>query len=194
MEGRPWGDDVLLVCSVARLSPQKGLLELIAATDLIVKRQPSTRVVVIGDGQLRPRLEEEVRRRGLGQSLFLAGTLSRQEVAGWLAAADLFILPSRYEGGPATALMEAMASGCAVIATDVSGVDELITDDTLGRLVPPQNVRELANAAVELLDDRAARARIGDNARRKVTASFTIETCMQRTVAVFDELMPATHA
>jgi len=186
LEGRPWDDDVLLACSVARLSPQKGLFELVEATELVVKKLPRARVVVIGEGELGPRLREQARARGLERCFYLAGGLPRPRVAEWLAAADLFILPSRYEGGPATALMEAMAAGCAVIATDVSGTRELITDATLGRLVPARDVAALAAATVDLLSDPKARAGMGEHARRKVFDGFTIEAYLKRTIAIFE--------
>ncbi len=185
LDGRQWGDDVLLACSVARLSTQKGLFELVEATELVVKEVPATHVVVIGEGRLRPRLREEALTRGLDHSFYLAGAMPRAKVAEWLAAADLFVLPRRYEGGPATALMEAMAAGCAVIATNVNGADELVTDATVGRLVPARDPAALAAAMAELLSDPKARAEIGERARRKVIDAFTIEACLTKTVAIF---------
>jgi glycosyltransferase involved in cell wall biosynthesis len=186
LEGEPWGDDVLLACTVARLSRQKGLFELIGATAMIVKRLPDARVVVIGEGELRRRLGEQARSRGLDHFFFLAGALPRPRVAEWLAASDLFILPSRYEGGPATALMEAMACGCAVVATDVSGVSELISDELVGRLVPAQNVPALATAVVDLLADPAHRAAMAGSARQAVIENFTIAKCLELTTAILE--------
>lgn len=189
LDGRPWGDEVLLACTVARLSTQKGLFELVEATELVIKEVPGTHVVVIGEGRLRPRLREEALARGLEHAFYLAGAVPRARVAEWLAAADLFILPSRYEGGPATALMEAMAAGCAVIATNVNGADELVTDATVGRLVPARDPAALAAATVALLSDPQARADMGDRARRKVIEAFTIEACLTKTIAIFEAAM-----
>ncbi len=186
LDGHQWSDEVLLACTVARLSTQKGLFELVEATALVVKEVPSVRVVVIGDGELRERLGDDIKARSLERVLFLAGSMPRQDVATWLSAADIFILPSHYEGGPATALMEAMASGCAVVATNVSGVEELITDATLGSIVPPRDTNALAAATVELLTDPSKRSSMAERARRKVMADFTIAVCLHRTVEVFD--------
>ena len=194
LDGQPWGDDALIACTVARLSSQKGLFELVEATELVVKEMPAARFVVIGEGNLHRRLADDARARGLQHHFFLLGALPRQQVAEWLAAADLFILPSRYEGGPATALMEAMASGCAVVTTDVSGVGELIDDPSLGRIVPPQQVAALAKATVDLFSNPSARTRMGEHARNKVIANFTIDACLQRTVQVFEEVLAGTHA
>jgi glycosyltransferase involved in cell wall biosynthesis len=189
LDGRPWEDDVPLACTVARLSTQKGLFELVEATQKIVERVPEARVVVIGEGRLRSSLLEQVRARKLEHSFYLVGAMPRSRVAEWLAAADIFILPSRFEGGPATALMEAMAAGCAVVVTDVSGANELITDSTLGRLVPAQDPAALAAATVELLLDPKARADMGERARKKVVAGFTIEVCLRTTIAIFEASM-----
>jgi glycosyltransferase involved in cell wall biosynthesis len=191
LDGRPWGDDVLLACTVARLSTQKGLFDLVEAGEAIVKMVPQARMVVIGEGNQRPRLLSEVRARGLEHSFYLAGAMPRARVAEWLAAADVFILPSRYEGGPATALMEAMAAGCAVVATNVNGTDELVTDSTLGRLVPARDPAALAEATIGLMSDPKARAEMGERARRRVIEAFTIEACLTHTVAIFEA---AVHA
>jgi glycosyltransferase involved in cell wall biosynthesis len=179
---------------VARLSTQKGLFELIEATELVVKEVPAARVVVIGEGGLRSRLLEQARVRGLQHFFFLAGALPRSGVAGWLAAADLFVLPSRYEGGPATALMEAMAAGCAVVATDVSGASELITDPGVGRLVPARKVDAIADAMVDLMSDPQARAAMGARARLKVIDGFTIEAYLTRTIAILEEAVDSSRA
>ena len=149
---------------------------------------------MIGEGDLRGPLVDQVKALGLDHCFFLAGSMPRQRVAEWLAAADLFILPSHYEGGPATALMEAMACGCAVVTTDVSGVDELITDETLGIVVPPRNPKALAAATVDLLTDPSKRAAMAERARRKVIADFTIDVCLRRTMAVFDAALAEDHA
>ena len=194
LDGPEWGEEVLLACTVARLSPQKGLFELVEATSLVVKDVPAARVVVIGEGDLRGPLVDQVKTLGLAHCFFLAGSMPRQRVAEWLAAADLFILPSHYEGGPATALMEAMACGCAVVTTDVSGVDELITDETLGIVVPPRDPKALAAATVDLLTDPSKRAAMAERARRKVIADFTIDVCLRRTMAVFDAALAEDHA
>ena len=189
LEGHPWHEDVLLACTVARLSPQKGLFDLIDAAAELVSQSENLRLVVIGDGPLRRAVGERIRQRGLERRVFLTGVLPRAQVADWLAAADLFVLPSHYEGGPATALMEAMAAGCAVVATNVSGVNELVTDETIARLVPARNHRALAAAISELLANPQLRTDMAAHSRQKVLADFTIEACMRKTEAVIEPLL-----
>jgi glycosyltransferase involved in cell wall biosynthesis len=187
--GAPWGDDVMLACTVARLNRQKGLFDLIDAAAELFKQSTNLRMVVLGDGELRRPLQKRIDQLGLGRRLFLLGALPRAQVAEWLSASDLFVLPSRYEGGPATALMEAMACGCAVVVSDVSGTNELVTDDSLGRLVPPQNPAALAASILEVLRDPELRASMAWRAQEKVLADFTIEVCMSRTEEVLEEVL-----
>jgi len=190
LDGHPWGDDVLLSCTVARLSPQKGLFELINAAAQLARQSVNFKMVVIGEGKLRRALRDRIRDRGLESQVFLAGSLPRSQVAEWLAASDLFVLPSRYEGGPATALMEAMACGCAIVATNVSGVSELVTDESLGRLVPARDSDALAASILDLLADAGLRAKMAERARAKVLAEFTIEASMRKTENVLIEALP----
>jgi len=190
----PWGEDILFTCTVARLSPQKGLFELVDAVQLMAAALPSLRAVVIGEGELQTRLEEEITKRGMQGNLFLAGAQPPAEVAEWLAACDLFILPSRYEGGPAIALMEALACGCAAVATSVGGIEELVTDASLGSLVPAQDAKALAAAAMELLQDPDRRAAMGRVAREKVAAEFSMANTVRRTEGVLDEAARQRHA
>jgi glycosyltransferase involved in cell wall biosynthesis len=187
LDAAPWGEDVLFTCTVARLSPQKGLFELVDAVQLMAAALPNLRAVVIGEGELRTRLEQEIGSRALQRNLFLAGARPSAQVAEWLTACDLFILPSHYEGGPAIALMEALACGCAAVATSVGGVEEMVTSDSLGRLVPARDAKALAAAAAELLKDPDRRAAMGRVARERVAAEFSMANTVRRTEGVLDE-------
>ena len=187
LEQTEWDDDIVLVCTVARLSTQKGLFELVDAASQAAEVHPNLRFVVLGEGPLRARLAETIKRRRLERKLFLLGARPRKEVAAWLAASDLLLMASHYEGGPATAVMEAMAAGCAVVATDVSGVRELVSDDTIGRLVPTNDAAALASAVSDLAANRELRASMARRAREKVLGEFTIDVCMGKTMQVLDE-------
>jgi glycosyltransferase involved in cell wall biosynthesis len=166
--------DTPLVCTVARLSPQKGLTDLIEAARSLANDLPSVRYVVLGEGESRATLTAAVSAAGLDRVLTLAGSRPPEEVADWLQSADLFVLPTHFEGGPAMALMEAMASGCAVIATRVGGSDELIPDAQTGCLVPARQPATLAAAIKELLRDAERRSRLGARARARVALAFDI--------------------
>ncbi|TME20508.1 MAG: glycosyltransferase family 4 protein, partial [Chloroflexi bacterium] len=142
------------------------------------------RFVIVGDGELRPQLEERIAALRLSSLVRLAGSLPQWEVARWLGAADLFVLPSHYEGLPFS-LVEAMGAGCAVVATAVGGVRDVIDDDRVGRVVPPKSPAALANAIADLLADPETRQRMGAAARQRVRSGFDAETCYSKTVETY---------
>jgi len=181
--------DVSLVCSVARLSPQKGLQDLVAAAQQLKDNLPSARYVVIGEGELRSALTNEIKRTGLEGVVRLVGNLPSPEVARWLQSADVFVLPSHFEGGPATALMEAMAVGCAVVGTRVSGSEELIPAPEFGVLVEARQPEALAAAIRRLLEDPELRARLGRQARERVVSGFDIRTCHAQTLELYRSML-----
>lgn len=181
--------DTSLVCSVARLSPQKGLQDLVAAAQQLKDDLPSARYLVIGEGELRSALTNEIKRSGLEGVVRLVGNLPPSEVARWLQATDVFVLPSHFEGGPATALMEAMAAGCAVVGTRVSGSDELIPGPDFGVLVEARQPEALATAIRRLLQDPELRARLGRQARERVVSGFDIQNCHAQTLGLYRSML-----
>ena len=178
--------DSAVCCTVARLSPQKGLMDLLEATAIVIKKIPRARLLIIGDGELRDDLVERTRVLGLQEHVRFLGALPPAEVARQLAGADLFLLPSLYEGGPPLALMEAMASGLPAVATDVLGVRELVAGSETGTVVPVGDPAQLAAAAIELLADPARRAAAGSSARAIVLREFTLELSMRKTEQQLD--------
>ena len=143
------GERALLVC-VARLAPQKGLEVLVDAASLLARHPRRPAVVIAGEGPLRARLAARI--AGSGAPVRLLG--SRSDVADLLSAADVAVLPSRWEGSPLAA-HEALQAGCPLVATDVGGVPALTGHDA-AVLVPPGEPRALARAIAGLLDDPAA--------------------------------------
>jgi glycosyltransferase involved in cell wall biosynthesis len=181
--------DASLVCCVARLSPQKGLEDLIAAARRLKGELPSVRYVVIGGGELQAKLSDDLTRAGLDGTVVLGGNMPPPEVIQWLQCADLFVLPSHFEGGPATALMEAMAAGCAVVATRVSGTEELIPNPEFGSLVEAHQPDALADAMKRLLLDPDRRARLGGQARQRVIEGFDMQGSHAQTLALYRSLL-----
>jgi len=186
--GESWGDDTSIITTVARLSVQKGLGDLVQAAPALLRRRPQARFVIVGDGDQRATLAAQIAAAGLTRQVFLAGALPPETLARWLAASDLFVLPSHFEGIPIS-LLEAMAAGCPPIATSVGGVPEVISDDTLGLLVAPHQPDQLAAAILSLLDRPDDRARIGAAARARVTRDFDREAGYVRTITLYDELV-----
>jgi glycosyltransferase involved in cell wall biosynthesis len=159
-----------LIAVVATLKEEKGHRYLIEAMVSIVPQYPDVHALVIGDGRLRQELQAQVERLKLCDHIHFLG--NRHDVPGLLAASDLFVLPSLWEG-LAMALLEAMAAGLPIVATEVSGTVEVMVPDETGILVPPGNATKLAEAIKLLLHDPERGRAMGAAARRRVEAGFS---------------------
>jgi glycosyltransferase involved in cell wall biosynthesis len=160
-------DDTILFVTLARVCYQKGIDILLAAFRNLGGRCKASALWIVGDGPLRAHIEQGARE--LGNVRFLG---TRSDVRRLLAAADVFVLPSRYEGNP-LALMEAMAARKPVIATAVGGVPEILRGNQHGLLVQPEAPEELAQAMIRLASDSDARIRMGENAGEWARRHFT---------------------
>lgn len=176
------------IVSCGSLRLYKGHHVLIEACALLPYR---VECVIIGEGPQRPLLEKQVRRLGLTEWVRFTGSLIQQQVAEEYAQADLFVLASvlveesgRQDVIP-NVLVEAMAMGIPVVASDLPGIRELIQDRVHGRLVPPENPRVLAGTIDELLKDPDQRAKLGQRGRARVLEAFDRE----RNVRALAELL-----
>ncbi len=162
-----------LIGAVARLAPQKGIRFLVDAFAELARTFSDIRLFVAGDGPQRSALERQI-----SQTPWLHG---RVRLAGWIPDASavmryfhIYCHPSLDEALP-LAIIEAMASRCAVVATRVGAVSELIEDGISGLLVPPGDAVSLRRAIEVLLRDETLRARLGENARRRYEQYFTVQ-------------------
>ncbi len=171
-----------VITSVGTFKRQKGHRYLIEAMADVASDLPDLHLLLVGDGELRSAIEAEVRERGLGDRVSFLGT--RRDVDEILAASDVFVLASLWEGLP-LALVEAMASGLPVIATEVSGTRQVVVDGTSGLLVPPGDPASLASAIHWVEADPEAAARLASEGRARVTAMFTAEAQAERLATLF---------
>jgi glycosyltransferase involved in cell wall biosynthesis len=158
------------IMTVGRLAPPKDPLTLVHALPMLEPRPYS--LAFVGDGPDRRAIEEELRASGLADQVALSG--ERRDVPRLLAAADVFVLSSRSEGAPLS-ILEAMAAGLPVVASDVGGIGELVADGETGLLVPPGDPARLALALARVLDDRALRERLGAAGRARARERFDID-------------------
>ncbi|HVQ35679.1 MAG TPA: glycosyltransferase family 4 protein [Candidatus Bathyarchaeia archaeon] len=172
--------------TVGRLVEAKGLDVLLAAWRKVRDRVPDAHLVLAGDGPLRAALTEQAARLGLGGSVVFLG--ARRDVPDLLQRADVYVSASRTEG-MSNALLEALASGCATVATRVGAAEDLIVDRASGLLVPPGEVGPLSDALVELLLQDELRVRLGAAARRRARDEFSIESVVARYEDTYRELM-----
>lgn len=165
--------DARVLIVVAKLMEQKGHAFLLRALPSLLERFADLHVLLVGDGPLRAALAETIAGLHGGQRVHLAG--NRRDVSDLLAASDLFVLPSLWEGLP-MALLEAMATGLPVVATRVSGSAQAVVDGESGLLVPAADVERLSKAIGTLLDDPAQARRMGRAARERVERSYSART------------------
>lgn len=164
------GPDIPLIGCVARLDPVKNPGLLIDAMALLAPHLPDARLVFVGDGPLRPFLQERVQALGLGGRVLFAGTFADTAVV--YRDLDAFVLPSVSEG-TSISVLEAMASGTPVVATAVGGTPELLDGGACGALVPSGDARALSDALRRLLADPVERGRMARAARERVLAQFS---------------------
>lgn len=138
-----------IVGTVARLTEQKGINYLIEAAEIVSQQNPHIKFLIAGEGELKDKLMNQINNSGLSERVVLIGQHSN--IYQFLSKIDLFVLPSLWEGLP-TVILEAMAAGVPVIATDIPGTDELIEDGVNGWLVQPKNSIELANKIMEAIN------------------------------------------
>lgn len=178
-DGRP------LVVAVSRLHRQKGLKYLLRAVPLIREEIPAVKVVIAGGGPLESKLASAMKRLRIGESATLLG--ERKDAREVLAAADVFVLPSLWEGLPYV-LVEAAALGKPIVATDIDGVREVVRSGETGVLVPPRDPGGLAAALILLLRDRDLAGKLGERARRDIPSAFALERMVRETEALYLEV------
>jgi L-malate glycosyltransferase len=171
-----------IVGNVAALVPHKGQRHLVEAAALVVREVPDARFVILGEGELRPALERQIRDLRLDKHVILAGF--RPDVLAFHRAFDLFVMSSVTEG-LGTSLLDAMASARAIVATAAGGIPEVVVDGETGLLVPPRHHHAMAAAIVRLLKDPALRQRMGCAGFERVRSRFSAARMVDQTVGVY---------
>ena len=177
-----------LVLTCTRLSPEKANDVLLHAWPSVVNRFPQARLRILGDGPARESLVSLANDLGIASSVQWCGQVA--DVPRHLAQADVFVLPSRSGEGMSNALLEAMAAGCACVASDITANREVLGDGELGRLFRSENPAELAARIEALLADDSQRRRLGESARRAAQDHYA----MSRVAARYEELYRALVA
>ncbi|MGD9644866.1 MAG: glycosyltransferase family 4 protein [Pirellulales bacterium] len=177
-----------LVVYTGRLHAAKGLSDLIAAWRTIAERWPAARLWLVGDGPHRRALADEIEASQLDGRVVLCGAYD--SVDDFLAAADCFVLPS-HEEGMSLALLEAMAAGLPVVATDIAGNQQLVCSQRDGLLVPVGDPAALGAAIARVLSNADLAATLGAAARRRVVEEFALAPWTARHIALFERVLAA---
>jgi glycosyltransferase involved in cell wall biosynthesis len=178
--------DAPVLISVGRLSRQKGHRYLLEAMPSVLERFPHVVVLLVGDGPQRADLEQQARHLGVETSARFLGT--RDDVYHLLAAADVFVLPSVSEGMP-MALLEALGMGVAVVASNLTGIADVVEDGRHGLLTPPGKPDSLAHAVTRLLEDDDLRANLSQSGKQLVRQEYTVDRMCERYESLFRESM-----
>jgi glycosyltransferase involved in cell wall biosynthesis len=174
-----------LALYTGRLHPAKGLDCLLAAWKAVVARWPTARLWIAGEGPHQAALESQINAMGLHGRAVLVGAFDF--VDDLLAASDVFVLPS-FEEGMSLALLEAMAAGLPVVATDIAGNRRLVEDGREGLLVPPDNASALADALCRILADPDLGVGLAAAACRRVETDFSLTKMVDHHVALFEQV------
>lgn len=180
--------DVRVVAAVGRLVPLKNLGLFLDMAKVLLDRRDAVRFIIIGDGPLRAMLERMACDLGVREKVIFTGW--RSDMARLYRLMDVFVLTSTMEALPVSVL-EAMAFGKPVVATDVGGVPEIVRDGETGLLVRARDGSALCEAVTALLDDASRRRLIGQAGRKRVEQEFSMEVMAEKVCRVYAELQPA---
>ncbi|MFZ3069768.1 MAG: glycosyltransferase family 4 protein [Anaerolineaceae bacterium] len=186
-EGRaePVQPNHLVIGAVGLLIDRKGYDLLVMAMPKILQSFPNARLVIIGEGVARGKLEKLAEELKIGEKVSLVG--KQTQVREWFEQMDLFVLPSWVEGFP-TVILESMACRVPVIASDIAGSNELVLDGQTGWLVPPGSAEHLAERVIHAFSCREERVRVREQAYHWAK-NFTIETACEQYIEIYRELV-----
>jgi glycosyltransferase involved in cell wall biosynthesis len=175
-------EDASVIGTVARLHPSKGHEDLLRAFAIVSQSVPEAVLWLVGEGECRPTLERTAVRLGIEAKVRMPG--ARTDVRDLLGAMDVFALPSRWEGMP-NALMEAMAAGLPVVASDVDGVRELIREGETGWRVPAGDPEAMAEGLLSVLGDGDRAVRAGHAAQAYMQERFSPDSMAEAFAALY---------
>jgi glycosyltransferase involved in cell wall biosynthesis len=180
--------------TVGRLGPRKGLDDLINCARLVCEQFQDHLFYIAGSGPFESKLRSLIRRYSLGRQVKLLGhTSDRRQLADLYRGAAAFVHPAHYEGLP-TVLLEAMACGCPIVATSVSGTLDVIDDGVNGLLVPPKNPSSLAEAITYLTKQPDLARRLGNAAYQTVKERYSWEIVGRNYLSQYQELLAGRPA
>ena len=190
----PFGEKNLLLLGVGRLAEKKGFKYLIEAMPLILQEIPSAKLVIIGFGPQKARLENQIQQLDLASSISLIGGKTGKELQDWFASADIFIGPSIITAdgdteGQGVVFLEAMASGTAVIASDVGGIKDAVRDNISGLLVPEKNPQAIAEKVLTLAKNNQLKEKLIQNALELVRSDYSGEQSSQKFLTLYTQCL-----
>jgi glycosyltransferase involved in cell wall biosynthesis len=178
--------DSFVIGVVCALRPEKGLPTLLQAFARVRHLRAGMKLAIVGDGPMLESLRSESQALGVREDCVFA--LNTGRVTDWLRAIDIFVLPSLSEA-LSNALMEAMACGCPVVASNIGGNPELVRNGETGLLFEPGDAASLAAALQTLIENESLRRRLADNGAKFLRDSFSIRASAQRMGEIYAQLL-----
>lgn len=178
--------DEFVIISIAALSREKNIIDVISAMDLLKKKGKNFRLIIVGDGKLKDRLKEFVVLKDFSDNIIFTGR--REDVPELLSISNVFITCSVREGLPVS-VMEAMAMGKPVIAYDIRGVRDLIIDGETGFLVPFRNVKSLTEKILFLYKYPDVCKKIGEKGRERTEKEFSLNVIIKQMKNLYTEIL-----
>jgi glycosyltransferase involved in cell wall biosynthesis len=176
-----------LILFAGRLAEQKGVDTLLSSLDLLQHVRPDLRTLIVGEGPLRGKLEETARAFRLFEDRKVSFLGHREDVPRLLAASDVLVLPSLYEGLP-NVVLEAMRFRKPVVATAAPGTTEVVADGLTGLLVPLRDPVNLARAIRRVIEEDGLARTLGEAGRARVEAEFGVGLMVERFASLYEEL------
>jgi glycosyltransferase involved in cell wall biosynthesis len=176
-----------LVTTVCRLYFPKDVFTLLRAFAMVRAQCPRVHLLIVGDGPYRPQVESLIGELGLTTDVTMAGF--RRDIPQILAVSDVFVLSTTPGEGLPITILEAMSSGLAVVASDVTGVKEEVVHQETGLIVPPKNPVALSEALLGLLRDEQKVKMMGQKGRARAEELFTLERMARETMAIYESLI-----
>ena len=190
-----WGlfQDDFVVITVGSVGRRKGSFDIVNAAKVIAGQDRGIKFILVGGEELPDELSQvelALEQGRMEQSVILTGEVERSRIPWFLAAADVFLLPSYYEGMPIS-LIEAMRSGLAIITTPVAGIPEMISAEETGLFVEPGSFNQIASAVIRLKDDAILRNKLGKNARAAFEERFEFSRGIEQLKQIYTSLRKA---
>lgn len=173
---------------VGSVNRDKGIFELLEAFEILSRELADLYLLVVGEGIHLARSKERVLQMQANQRVHFVGSVQHKQVADWMRAADIFVLPSYHEGMPCV-IVEALSSGLPIVATDVGGIPEVVDDNKQGLLISPNNVGDLVKAIRSLCQDSAKRMSFANEARKKAKSQFSWDIHTKSLLRVYSSLV-----
>jgi len=173
----------IFIGSLIALVPHKDPLNLIRAAKYVVEKYRNVEFLICGEGELKEKCKDEIKRLNLGNNFHLLGYCSNNiEI---LNALDIFVLPSKEEG-LGSVLIEAMALGLPIVATDAGGIPEIIKNRINGIIVPKENPSELGKALIELIENKDLRENLSQKAK-DISKYYSSEIMAKKTIDIYEK-------